>query len=137
MSLHDVVLCNKYQSPVFSRFVYKRPTVKFMYSYNQTEHYEGGGRGECTIVLSQNTTVQCIFNWNTSVIGYKQWTVVFTQRKRLPRSTVNSTVSNSNSGAFSVLLFHVSSFTLTHCLNFSTKKYPLGTSQLCRGGSPL
>ena len=77
-----------------------------------------------TRIEHDSTSVQCIFNWNTSVIGHKQWIVVFTQRKQPPRSTANSTVSNSNSnsGALSVLLFQVNSFTLTNCPNFSTKK---------------
>jgi len=75
-----------------------------------------------TLIEHDSTSVQCIFNWNTSVIGHKQWTVVFTQRKPIPRSNANSTVSNSNSGALSVLLFHVNSFTLINCPIFSTKK---------------
>jgi hypothetical protein len=75
----------------------------------------------CTLTEHDSTSGQSIFNWNTPVIGHKQWTIVFTQRKPLSWSTANSTVSNSNSGAFSVLLFHVSSFILTKCPNFSTK----------------
>jgi hypothetical protein len=93
-----------------------------------------------TLIERYSTSDQrtCIFNWNISVTDHKQWTVVFTQRKQLPRSTANSSVSNSNSGALSVLLFHVNSFTLTNCPNFSTKKkYPLGTLEVSCGGSPL
>jgi hypothetical protein len=75
----------------------------------------------CTLTEHGSTSGQFILNWNTPVIGHKQWTIVFTYRKPLPRSTANSTVSNSNSGAFSVLLFHLSSFILTKYPNFSTK----------------
>jgi len=38
------------------------------------------------------TSVECICNWNTSVIGKKQRMVGFLTRKPLPRSTTNSTV---------------------------------------------
>jgi hypothetical protein len=36
------------------------------------------------------TSVQCIFNWNASVTGYKQGAVGFPQRKPLSRSTTNT-----------------------------------------------
>ena len=138
VSKHDVVLRSKYQWPAFSFFVYNKRTVKFMHSSNHTEHYRGE---KCIIAHSENTTAlqsNVFFNWNTSVIGHKQWTFVFTQRKTLPGSNANSTVSNSNSGALSALLFRVNSFTLTNCSNFSTKKmYPLGTLEVSCGGRPL
>ena len=91
-----------------------------------TQNTTGGKKCIMALTEHDSTTVQCIFKWNTSFIGHKQWTVVFTQRKPLQRSTANSTVSNSNSGALSVLLFHVNYFTLTNCPNFSTKNVSSG-----------
>jgi len=40
------------------------------------------------------TLAQGILNWNTAVAGHNQVTVAFLQRKPLPRSTADSTVSS-------------------------------------------
>ena len=50
---------------------------------------------------AQNTTalqIHCILNRNASVTGHKQGRVGYSQGKHLPRSTENSSVSNSTFG---------------------------------------
>jgi len=53
-----------------------------VYNLTRTKH-------DCTLA-------QCIFNSNASVSGHKEGTVAFHQRKPLPRSAANSTVSIYN-----------------------------------------
>jgi hypothetical protein len=83
-----------------------------------------------TLVEHDSTSVQRIFNWSTSVVSHKKWTVVFTQRKALPRSTANSTVSNSNFGALSVLLFNANFFHINELSDLQHKNSQTRTKML-------
>jgi hypothetical protein len=47
------------------------------------------------IQITERNLCTVYFNWNTSVSGHKQRTVDFTQRKPLPGSSENSSVSNN------------------------------------------
>jgi hypothetical protein len=73
-------------------FVYNKPKVKFIHSSNHTEHYRKKLYYE-TRTKHDCISAQCIFNCNISFTGHKQGTVRFPQRKPLPRSTPNSTVT--------------------------------------------
>jgi hypothetical protein len=66
-----------------------------MHSSNHTEHYRKQ-LYYLTRTKHDCTSTKRIFNWNTSVTRPKQWTVAFPQRKPLPRSTANSSVTICN-----------------------------------------
>jgi len=68
-------------------FVYNQPEFKFVHDSNYTDHY----KSNCTDTHTHFSP--CIFNWNTLFTGHTQRTVRFPQRKPLPRSSTNPTVT--------------------------------------------
>jgi hypothetical protein len=73
-------------SPFVTRFVYNKPKAKCMHSSTTQNNY-------LTRTIHNCISVKCILNWNASVTGNKQKTIGFPQRKQLPRSPWDSSVS--------------------------------------------
>ena len=72
--------------PFVTRFVYNKPKAKFMHSSTTQNKY-------LTRTIHNCISVKCILNWNASVTGHKQKAIGFPQRKQLPRSPWDSSVS--------------------------------------------